>query len=92
MTVKIGDLVVVLEELVTVKVGDPVVVLEGTSFVPVGHIGRLLRLDPECREGLPYCVSDRAPGGWGWWCAEVRLATPEEIASDQLSGGQADQL
>ena len=49
------------------------------------------------RDGYPpmrYCVSwpDDPRGVGHWWCRQVRLATPEEIAGAQLTSGRAGGL
>ena len=70
------------------KVGDWVVVLPGTWSA--GRIMQVTAIPDYGRQDLltqPVCCG---PYG-GWWVSQIRLASPEEIATHQLAslpGGQ----
>ena len=71
------------------KAGDWVVVVVADTGMPQwgakpGQLARLLEHDQVTSSRLVYRV------GWGkaaWWCEQVRLASPEEVAAGQLACG-----
>ena len=82
----------------SVQEGDWVVVVISDLALPgdgaqPGQLCYLEGVEEEEEEGLPFRVSWHTASGRRryWWCQSVRPATPEELASAQLTslpGGQ----